>query len=173
LNNGFNSLTATGAANTSGAVTDAPFAAGRQRTWGAGLNYTFGPATAGFVFTQTQLSNVVGNNEGFAASTIPLGSSLRFNNYEVNARYMLTPALNLAAMYTYTDGKLNSASPSWHTFGLLADYYLSKRTDIYLQGEYQHVRKDGIVGLGAEINTFKPSSSPNQTVVTAGIRHRF
>ncbi|MEA3117396.1 MAG: ral bacterial porin, family [Paraburkholderia sp.] len=173
LNNSFNSLTST-TANTSGAVTDAPFAAGRQRTWGAGVNYAFGPATAGFVYTRTQLSNVVSaTNEGFGASTIPVGSSLRFNNYEVNARYMLTPALNLAAMYTYTDGKLNGANPTWHTIGLLADYYLSKRTDVYLQGEYQHVKKDGVSGLGAEINTFKPSSSPNQAVVTAGMRVRF
>jgi general bacterial porin, GBP family len=177
LNSGFNSITTPNtngvAGNISGAVTDAPFAAARQRTWGAGLNYTFGPATAGFVFAQTQLSNVVGNNESFTAATIPLGSSLRFNNYEVNARYALTPALNLAAMYTYTDGRLNGSSPSWHTVGLLADYYLSKRTDIYLQGEYQHVNNDNVPGLGAEINSFKPSSSPNQVVVTTGIRVRF
>ena len=177
LNSGFNSITSPNTSNvignTSGAVTDAPFAAGRQRTWGAGLNYTFGPATAGVVFTQTQLNNVVSNNEGFGVSTIPLNSSMRFNNYEVNARYMLTPALNLAAMYTYTDGKLNGFSPSWHTVGLLADYYLSKRTDVYLQGEYQHVNANGVSGLGAQLNTFSASSSPNQAIVTVGMRTRF
>ncbi len=34
---------------------DNTFCAGRQRTFGAGLNYAFGPATVGFVFTQTKL----------------------------------------------------------------------------------------------------------------------
>lgn len=50
------------AASDPGAVAgDWTFAAGRQRTWGAGLNYGFGPATAGFVFTQTRLTDSAGH----------------------------------------------------------------------------------------------------------------
>lgn len=168
-----NSLTAA-ALNTGGAVTDAPFAAGRQRTWGAGVNYTFGATTAGFVFSQTALSKVVGNSEFLSSATLPAGSNLRFNNFEVNARYQLTPAMKLIAMYTYTDGKLNNASPSWHTVGLMADYYLSKTTDVYLDGNFQHVNADGVPGLGAELNlSVAPSTTPNQLAFTAGLRHRF
>jgi general bacterial porin, GBP family len=173
LNNSLNSLSTVGA-NTGGAVTDAPFSASRQRTWGAGLNYTFGPATAGFVFTQTRLDSVIANNEFLGTGTLPSGSSMRFNNFELNGRYALTSALDLIGMYTYTDGKLNNASPSWHTVGLLTDYHLSKRTDVYLQGAYQHVNAKGVPGLGAELNLFvRPSTTSNQVAVTAGIRHRF
>ncbi|CAN7266831.1 porin [Trinickia sp. LjRoot230] len=176
LNNGLssNATTALGT-NTGGAVTDSPFTSGRQRIWGGGLNYTFGPATAGFVFTQSRVSGatsitnaaVSGGNLGFATPT-----SLRFNNFEVNGRYALTPALSLAGEYTYTDGKVGSAKPKWHTAGLQADYLLSKRTDVYLQGEYQHVSADG-TGLTAFVNGLRPSSTANQVAVTAGLRHRF
>jgi len=176
LNNGLNSATALGAANTGGAVTDSPFAGTRQRVWGAGANYTFGPATAGVVFTQSRVNNAtsIANanpvTSGSLAFAAPTG--LRFNNYEINGRYALTPALSLAGQYTFTDGKVGSTDPKWHTFGLQADYMLSKRTVVYLQGEYQHIKADGS-GLTAFINGLAPSSTRNQVAVTAGLRHRF
>jgi general bacterial porin, GBP family len=178
LNNGLNSATTTAlGTNTGGAVTDSPFVGQRQRIWGGGFNYTFGPATAGFVFTQTRVFGATSiANAAVTASpsnlALPGGSSLRFNNYEVNARYALTPALSLAANYTFTDGKLNGSDPKWHTVGLLSDYFLSKRTDVYLEGEYQHVRADGSP-FTAFLNGLRPSATPNQVSVTAGIRHRF
>lgn len=171
LNNALNSTTA------SGAVTDTPFTAQRQRIWGAGLNYTFGPATAGFVFTQTRLfgaTSIAGAGPSSAVPNLTFApSSLRFNNFELNARYALTPALSLAAEYTFTDGKFNGAEPKWGTAGLLADYYLSKRTDVYLQGEYQHVMNSGGGIFNAEINGLRTSTNSNQVAVTAGLRHRF
>ncbi len=39
---------------------DATFIAGTQRTFGAGVNYSFGPAVAGLVITQTSLHNATG-----------------------------------------------------------------------------------------------------------------
>src|ERR1700730_6643015 len=45
--------------NTNGAVTDSnPLVAARQQTWGAGVNYAFGPAVVGFVYSQTNLTQV-------------------------------------------------------------------------------------------------------------------
>jgi general bacterial porin, GBP family len=183
LNNGFDfplSIPANNAdvtANINGAVTAAPFAATSQRVWGAGLNYTFGAAMAGFVFSQTQLINVMDNTVGLKMTgvnpTLPIGSDMRFNNFEVNGIYSLTPALKFSASYTYTAGRINGEAPGWHSFDLLADYYLSKRTDVYIQGIFQHVNAAGIPGLGAEVPTFSPSSSPNQAVITAGLRTRF
>jgi general bacterial porin, GBP family len=173
LNNAVNLSTSTGA------VTDSPFlAASQQRIWGGGLNYTFGPATVGFVFTQSRLDNATGIANAGPSSTVPnlvfaTPTSLRFNNYEVNGRYALTPALSLAAEYTFTDGEVGGSHPKWHMVGLLADYYLSKRTDVYLQSEYQHVSNNGVSGLHAFINGLKPSATPNQVAVTAGLRHRF
>ncbi|PCE28545.1 porin [Burkholderia ubonensis] len=175
LNNNVNGLSQ--AVGDPGAVTgDWTFAASRQRTWGAGLNYTFGPATAGFVFTQTRLNNSVAisaGQSGVSGGITGLSGSTRFNNYEINGRYALTPALSLAGSYTYTDGRIVGQSPSWHQFNLQAAYALSKRTDVYLQSEYQKVNSDGLP-IGAYINGVGTASSTGkQIAVTAGLRHRF
>lgn len=181
-----NTLSGSAISNTSGAVaSDNVLLAGRQQTFGAGLNYAFGPATAGFVYTQTNLNDFVGIAAGSAGtpSTFTLkgdlaGNSAHFQNFEFNGRYALTPALSLAGAYTYTQANFGSgAQPKWGQFSLQTDYMLSKRTDVYLQGEYQHVMNtaDGTIA-GAMINglgTGGASSTPNQVAVTAGLRHRF
>jgi general bacterial porin, GBP family len=169
LNNG-------GSANTGGAVSDDfTFAASRQQTWGAGVSYAFGPATAGLVYTQTNLQQLVGigaSAGGTAAATPHSGDSAHFQNFEVNGRYALTPALSLAASYTYTRASLEARNPNFNQFNLQTAYALSKRTDVYLQGEYQHVSEGS--GVNANINGLGASSSNNsQVAVTAGLRHRF
>ncbi|MGG1946593.1 porin [Trinickia sp. NRRL B-1857] len=164
------------AATAPGSVAgDATFVASRQRTWGAGLNYTFGPATAGFVFTQTHLNDATGINGASAgtAATLALpGGTARFNNFEVNARYALTPAVSLAGAYTYTDGSIAGVSPKWNQFNLQADYALSKRTDVYVEGIYQlAVNKD--LPINADINGLNASSNNKQVAASVGLRHRF
>ncbi|RKP50737.1 porin [Trinickia fusca] len=160
-------------ANASGSVVNdsQTLMAGRQRTYGAGVNYTFGPATAGVVITQTRLSNATQLSAGGVKTSLG-GNSVRFTNYEVNGRYMLTPALSLSAAYTYTAGRIGGQSPNWNQFSLQTDYLLSKRTDVYLSGEFQHVAANG-TGVTAEINNLAASSNSKQVVVNAGIRHRF
>ena len=168
---------ATTVGNLGGAVAgDNTFVAKRQRTWGAGLNYNFGPATAGFVFTQTRLNRALGissSASGVANAGVALdGTFARFNNFEVNGRYHFTPVWSVAGAYTYTSGYLNGAHPKWNQFNLQTAYALSKRTDVYLQGEYQHVSQSGL-DLGADINGLAASSNNKQVAVTAGLRHRF
>jgi GBP family porin len=165
---------------------DATFAASRQRTFGAGLNYTFGPATAGFVYTQTRLNGAQSINAGSAGTISPVtglaaaqplgGGNVHFQNFEVNGRYALTPAVSLAGAYTYTLGSINGASPKWNQFNLQADYALSKRTDVYVEGIYQlAINKGQPVGqpLTADINGLPASSSNKQVAATVGLRHRF
>lgn len=145
-----------------------PLFASTQRTWGVGGNYAFGPATVGAVFTQSRFQFVLGD------------ASFRFNNFEVNARYNLTPALALGAAYTYTQAlqktpAVSNGSGHWNQFGLQADYALSKRTDIYAEG-IAHVGAKGNATNGISTQVFgtdAPSSSRTQVVVTTGIRHRF
>ncbi|MDT7811291.1 MAG: ral bacterial porin, family, partial [Acidobacteriaceae bacterium] len=50
---------------------------------------------------------------------------------------------------------------------------LSKRTDVYLQGVYQHVSGTGDSGLTADINGLTASSTNSQVAATIGLRHRF
>ncbi|HTJ93598.1 MAG TPA: porin [Pararobbsia sp.] len=167
--------------NTSGAVlasdNDNAFAAERQRIWGAGANYTIGPATVGFVWTHTQLDNIGSlnvNGNSFAIG----GANLHLDNYEVNGHYALTPALTLEGAYTFTDGKFQGSqgnqSPKWQQVSLETDYSLSKRTDVYVEGVYQHASGGGDTPFAdASINTLSPSSTDNQVAATVGLRHRF
>ncbi|POR54796.1 putative porin [Paraburkholderia eburnea] len=152
-----------------------------QRTMGAGVNYTYGPATVGFVWTHTQYENLLAGSQNGAATNfvVPTGTNLHLDNFELNGRYALTPALSLDASYTFTDGKLKSSAgstdPKWQTASLQADYSLSKRTDVYVEGVYQHA--SGSFGDGranvAMINTLSPSTTQNQVAATVGLRHRF
>ena len=171
----------TGAAGTSD--TSANFVAARQRIWSLGGNYTFGAATVGLVYSHTQLDDLggvfsfgtgtyLGENDSSAGS---LSGSLRMDNYEVNAKYALTPALTLSGSYTYTHGAYNGSSPGWNTAMLQSDYMLSKRTDFYVEGVYQGVHgapADSVLSH-AMINTLSPSSTDTQVAVTVGIRHQF
>ncbi|TAL96305.1 MAG: porin [Paraburkholderia sp.] len=173
-----NSNGATSAAtafNSGGAVSsDNTFFASRQQTWGAGASYTFGPATAGLVYSQTNLHGLAGIGQGASGVKNGIGmngDSARFQNFEANARYALTPALSIAGSYTYTRGNLEGTSPHWNQFNLQTAYSLSKRTDVYLQGEYQQVNEGA--GVNADINGLNASGNNKQVAVTAGLRHRF
>jgi general bacterial porin, GBP family len=166
--------------NLNGAITNSQFAneftAGsnhdRQRTFGAGASYALDAMTFGAVWTQSRL-----DNSDFA------GYSNVFNNFEVNARYAVTPALALGAAYTFTQAKANIAGESsekirFHQFGLQADYALSKRTDFHIETVAQIGSSSGdALAPNASIansnGAFGPSSSSRQVLVNTGIRHRF
>jgi general bacterial porin, GBP family len=173
-NAGISSLTAA-AFNSGGAVTgDSTFLAARQQTWGAGANYTLGPATFGLVYTQTNLQSLVafGSGAGGQASFTSNPQGARFQNFEANARYSLTPALSIAGSYTYTRTNIDFTAPHFNQVNLQTDYALSKRTDVYLQAEYVTTNENAIVhpivnGLSTA------SATNNQVAVTAGLRHRF
>ncbi|WP_321908557.1 porin [Paraburkholderia sp. J11-2] len=152
-----------------------------QRTFGVGANYAFGPGTVGLLWTHTIL-----NGATFAPQDGVPALNAHFDNIELNGTYGLTPALALVGEYTYTFGKTSgagtqSSSPRWHSVTLGTDYSLSKRTDLYFAGVYQHASgdlyNDGqgfVVDNSTSIaNALPPSSTPNQVGVTAGIRHRF
>jgi predicted porin len=171
-----------GQVNTGGAVTDTTGSsvqsllsptsvplgalASRQQTWGAGVNYAFGPAVAGFVYTQTNLTEL-----------FQTGFNTHFQNFEGNFRYALTPAVMLSAAYTYSraGGNAGSGSPHWNQVSAMADYSFSRRTDFYLQGVWQGVSASSTSPLGvAWINgVTAPSSTTNQVEATVGLRHRF
>jgi predicted porin len=180
------------ASNTSGAIGGASTTSGddysgaffyginggvaRQQVAVAGGNYAFGSvATVGFAWSHTQLDY----NDG---------SSRKFNNYDVNGRYNITPATTLIGVYSFTDGRANSLpgtggttlKPRWHQFTLGVDYVLSKRTDIYLSGVYQLAAGDASTRVGngyqkiaAIADAGTPSSTNRQVAAYGGVRVRF
>ena len=178
LNNSLGSSNSGGAVSA-GAGSDANLTAVTQRTYGVGANYSFGPATVGLLWTHTQDDNLIAGDQNGVGFTVPTGTNLHLDNYEVNGKYALTPALSLNAAYTFTNGHATGGTsdgdPKWQTVSLQADYSLSKRTDFYLEGVYQHA--SGTLGDGsanvAMINTLSPSSTGNQVAATVGLRHRF
>ncbi len=172
------------------ASNDANFPATRLRIFGGGINYAFGPATVGFVYTNSNMKNPTttayfgSNNE----SIIPTGgslSSLKFQNFEINGLYQLTPALSLGAEYVFTTAKSDStnsagisSSPKqkMHTVALMADYNVSKRTDVYVQGAYEKVAGDstGTSLDRADVGGASDLSSTNkQFIARVGLRHKF
>jgi len=172
------SATAGGAINNGG---DENFVGSKLRIFGAGASYTFGPANVGISYTNTYVANPT--TSGYVGDiTLPTGtlSSLRFQNFEINGKYQFTPSFYVGAMYTYTLTNLNSTAgklnPSYQMAGLMADYNLSKRTDIYLQGVYQHVggdRTGTVLDYAFVPGADDVSSTQNQVVARVAIRHTF
>ncbi|MDR6382555.1 porin [Paraburkholderia caribensis] len=168
--------------NTNGAVTDTTGSslqgaqsptsvplgvlASSQKTFGAGVNYTFGPAVAGFVYSHSKL-----------AQFFQSGLSGTFQNFEGNFRYALSPTIELAGAYTYTraGGNGGGGVPHWNQLSAMADYRFSRRTDAYVQGVWQRVSPSGTSPLGvAWINGISaPSATTNQIQATVGLKHRF
>ncbi|WP_322044298.1 porin [Paraburkholderia sp. J67] len=141
----------------------------RQNVYGAAIGYTAGLAVFNFVFTDTLLD--------YAGA-----GSLGVRNYEVNARYYVTPTVMLGAGYIFTDGSgfvgtgaksfARGDHPEWHQVDLGATYLLSKRTDVHVSVLYQRATADAdtvalnVLGPGGEGRT-------SQVAVVAGLRHRF
>jgi len=173
------SSTAGGAINNGG---DQNFLANRLRIFGAGINYTFGAATVGFAYSNSNLSQPQ-STEYISGSIVPAGgtlNSLRFQNLEANFKYQFTPAFYAGALYTLTlenfHGSSGDATPKVHAFGVMADYNFSKRTDIYFQGAYLHVA-GGKTGTALDLadlpGAANASSTANQFQARVALRHKF
>jgi general bacterial porin, GBP family len=164
-----------GLANTAGAVSDdyqgAPFqlfhtsplnstiGVQRQRVTAAGGQYKFGAFSVAGIISDVRYKYLD-------------QTSLHLDNYDLVARYFFTPSFLIDAAYLYTNGRYGglSANPHWNQTQIGLDYYLSKRTDVSLAANY--IRSSG-PGAPAVIFLVSPSSSQNQVVVYAGIRHLF
>jgi len=173
------SATSGGAINNGG---DQNFLAKRLRIFGAGINYTFGAATAGFAYSNSNLTEPLSTSY-ISGSILPASgtlNSLRFQNLEVNFKYQVTPAFYAGAVYTLTLENFRASSgdakPKVHSFGLMADYNFSKRTDVYIQGAYQRVTGDK-TGTALDMadlpGAANASSTASQFQVRAAIRHKF
>lgn len=98
----------------------------------------------------------------------------------MNGKYQFTPAFFVDSQYVCTmenyDASSGSVKAKIHSVRLMADYNLSTRTDVYVQGEYRKVAGDSthptldnafIPGVQA------PSSTSTQVAVRVALRHKF
>ncbi|SAK58949.1 porin [Caballeronia fortuita] len=113
-----------------------------------------------------------------------------FNSYGAIVTYRFTPAVNVAAGYSYTRAsKANGiADPAqYHQISLEETYSLSARTTFYALQAYQHARGQSLVASGGaggvaianavavvgDSQNTSPASGPSQIVAMVGIRHAF
>ncbi|WP_415913918.1 porin [Paraburkholderia sp. J76] len=139
-----------------GAVTslyaDTPFPVDKQGAFGVGASYAIDKVTLMGAFTYTQIK--------------ALGQSEHMLVAEGGANWQITPAASLVGGYQYThfDGH------HWHQLSAGAHYLLSKRTDVYISGDWLRASEgvDAVIGY-----SFTPSSTTTQADVRIGIRHSF
>ncbi|AOJ07720.1 porin [Burkholderia mayonis] len=132
----------------------------RQQIWGAGGAYTWGGATFGLLYTSSLFS-------------LQTGGAERFNNFEGSVRYRVTPAVQVAFGETYTQVLAShAATHNAHYLQTNAgvQYFLSKRTDVYLNAFYQRASSNTVAAIEGISN---PSSTRTQIVAVTGIRHKF
>lgn len=167
----------TNVANTTGAISttdgDGISNGGELQIWGAAGQYKFGNAVVGLVYTHSITYNVTGLNFGFSGLT---GTYVKFDNFEINGRYFLRPDLSVSAAYTYTKGGFSGASgtlnPNFSTVVAQADYALSRRVDLYVEGVYVRVSGGGTVFTAEDYN-LGAATGNQQVTVGAGMRFRF
>lgn len=122
------------------------------RTAGVGTGWDAGKWGVSALYTNTLFENP--------------GVSSTLQSFHGGAQVYLFPYLMLAGGYTFS--KLDSSK--WNEFALEADYLLSKRTDVYLSGNYEKASGDG---TRAVLLTETGSSNDKQLAVRIGLRQRF
>lgn len=174
----------------------------RDTGYGAGLAYAAGPfaITAAYDQYNPTLSAVTGATGTFkkaaAAASYAFGPAkimggyrwgqsksatdatiLRDDYYWIGANYQATTALGLMLQYNYDDVKnlagVNVKNP-WQV-SFIADYNLSKRTDVYLTAAY--AKNAGLnfdtSAIGFANAYFLGQGKDNQVGAAVGIRHKF
>jgi outer membrane protein OmpU len=123
-----------------------------QASYAAGATYTIGSWRGSVEYSRVYLK--------------AFGQTEKLQTSDAALFYNFTPALILSGNYTYSVG-LNGR---WNTGAAELDYFLSKRTDVYVTGVYQHA---GANGQQAALLFQTASSGDNQTAVRVGVTHRF
>lgn len=158
-------------------------------TYGLYTGYALGPIDLGVAYTNKQDPTSGSRYTNLAAGgSYTVGkfvldvllTQARWTAYQdtvsgvdVNFRYAFTSTVTVLVGYTFSDpnhGLQNHLMRGKRsTGGLEADYYLSKRTDLYASFAYQKASD----GQAAQFLFQTPSSSTWATMVQLGIRHRF
>lgn len=144
--------------------------------------YSIGAATVGATYSNTKFMGL-GDIVASGSNSRGYSGTATFNNAEVNFKYQLAPAFLVGVAYDFTKGSsVSSALPTvhndgvkYHQFSIGADYYLSKKTDVYLIGIYQ--RASGIDSTGqqavASITGVTAAAVNHAALVRAGFRVKF
>lgn len=132
--------------------------------------YVLGPFTFGAGYSNSQYKS-----DGQSA----FGSTEKFNTGQGFFNYQATPALLLGVGYSYTKSTGDTGA-TYHQVSVGADYNLSKRTDVYLVGAWQHasgetLNEDGTATVAAQasVGSYGYGGTNTQELVSFGLRHKF
>ncbi|MFC5459293.1 porin [Massilia niabensis] len=129
---------------------------GGIRNWGFGGRYTLGKQTYDLLYTNT--------TNTFTRAEVDV--------IEGGVATALSATTGLRAYYHHMKGNAELTDNTSHQAGLLLDYALSKRSDVYLNAIYQKV--NGGSAARAWITAFAAGSSgDSQAVLRTGLRHSF
>ncbi|HEY0296876.1 MAG TPA: porin, partial [Bordetella sp.] len=145
----------------------------RYQAFGLATLYDFGNAKLGFNWTNTKF---LGLDKSATGATNWGGVStghVSFNTFEILGTYNFTASLVGGLFYNYTDGAISATrqEPRYHTVGATLDYFLSKRTDVYVLTTY--MKAAGDAQYAALLPTVGASSSSSQAIFRIGVRHKF
>ncbi|WP_232221426.1 porin [Burkholderia sp. WSM2232] len=130
----------------------------QQRILGVGGTYDFG-----YFSLIADYTNVLYNYSD--------ASGLRLQNFEGSIYKFLTPAFEMGLQYVYTVGDYSGGrAVHYNQIDLASHYLLSKRTELFLIGIYQRAAGPNAY---AQIYTASPSTGKSQTLIEAGIMHKF
>jgi predicted porin len=145
-----------------------------QQTVSVAGTYTAGGVIFGVAYSNTQFRGL-GSNASL--NTFNYSGSTTLSTVGASLRYQATPFLRFGTSFDYTEGGSvgSKAGAKYEQLNLGAAYSLSKATDVYVTGAYQHA--SGTDSLGrpavAAIGYLTPSTTSNQVVVSAGVKHLF
>jgi predicted porin len=131
--------------------------------------YAIGPVTFGVGYINAQYK---------ADSLSAFATTEKFNTGRAFVNFQASPALLLGLGYEYTKAS-GDTTAKYHQASLGADYSLSKRTDVYLVGAYQHAsgtqRFNASTTQTAEasIGSYGYAGKSSQELVALGLRHKF
>jgi predicted porin len=141
----------------------------------AAAKYDVGNATVGLVYSNVQFKSLGDTSSG--SDPLHLSGAAKFDTGEINLTYRWTPALFTEAVYSYTRGSGTGSigTSRYNNVSLSLDYFLSKRTDVYVLGTTQFASGTDSTGHAARatINALTASSTNRQSFVQVGIRHKF
>jgi len=135
----------------------------------AGIQYALGPVTVGGSYSNAQYKN-----DGDSTFT----STEKYNIGNAFVNYQATPAMLFAVGYSFEKASGNT-SATYNQASVGADYSLSKRTDLYAVGAYQHasgtqLNPDGTTSAAqTSIGSYGFNGTASQEMFILGMRHKF
>jgi predicted porin len=178
-------------------VADNPSVTGAERTtWGGTSDGTFDGSLINLGYQTAKSINIARVAGQYVAGPFTFGLSYSNSQYKADAQsafvstekyntgngflnYQATPALLLGLGYSYTKSSGDTGA-SYNQVSLGADYNLSKRTDVYLIGAYQHASGDtlnandtAVVAAQASVGSYGYGGTNTQELFALGLRHKF